>query len=293
MALQPVLKALKSGLILDGAMGTMLMDAGLTGGRASESWVLERPDEIKKVHAAYAAAGAQVITTCTFGGNGLKLTAAGLGSSIEAVNQRAARLARDVAENRCFVAGNIGPTGQLLKPSGPLTEKAAIETYAEQAGVLARNKVDFFLLQTFFDLKEMVTAIKGARSVSELPVFATMSFQETKSGFSTIMGNRVKESMSAMLAAGADVVGANCAIDSNRMVELAKAIRGALSTPILIQPNAGNPEIIDGKVHYLEDADTFAENMCRIKALGAEAIGGCCGTTPAHIHRMSEKVRRY
>jgi len=293
MEFRNVLMALKNGLILDGAMGSMLIDAGLTGGMASESWVIERPDEIRRVHAAFARAGAEVITTCTFGGNGLKLAAAGLANNTEAINRQATRLARDSAGNRRFVAGSIGPTGQLLMPNGPLTEKAAQKTYAEQAGILSQNGVDFFLLETFFDLQEMTTAIKGVRSVSELPVFATMTFQEMKRGFLTTMGNQVAASMSAMLEAGAAVVGANCTLDSERMLALAQAIRKVVNTPILIQPNAGSLEIIDGKPHYSENADTFAENIHRIKSLGVEVIGGCCGTTPTHIRRMSEKVRQH
>jgi 5-methyltetrahydrofolate--homocysteine methyltransferase len=292
MALRTVLMELKKGLIFDGATGSMLIEAGLTGGRASESWVLERPDEIESVHTAYARAGADVIGTCTFGGNRLKLESAKLADKIEAINRKAVRLARVAAGSERFVAGNIGPTGQLMTPNGPLTENLAQETYAEQAGVLAQNGVDFLLAQTFYDRKEMVAAIKGVRSVTHLPVFATMTFEKTKHGFSTIMGDGVEESMSAMLEAGAAVVGANCTLDSEKMLILAREIRILVDAPLLFQANAGAPELINGKVHYPEDAETFAENMSRMKSLGVEAVGGCCGTTPKHIRSLIEKFRQ-
>ena len=293
METRSVLTELEKGLIFDGAMGSILIDAGLAAGRASESWVIERPVEVKKVHTAFAMAGAEVITTCTFGGNRLKLKAAGLADNIEAINRQAARLARDSAENKRFVTGNIGPTGQLLMPNGPLSEKEAQKTYAEQAGILSQNGVDFFTLATFYDLQEMTAAIQGVRSVSELPVFASMTFQETEHGYYTMMGNPVTACMTAMLEAGAAVVGANCTLDSERMIALAQVIRRVVNTPILIFPNAGSLEINNSKPHYTEDADTFAENMLRIKSLGVEAIGGCCGTTPTHIRHMSEKIHQH
>ena len=292
MESQTLFDALDNGLLFDGAMGTMLIQAGLTGGRASESWILERSEEITKVHEAYAAAGAQVMTTCTFGGNRLKLEAAGLGQQVADLNRRASELARGAAGSSRFVAGNIGPTGQLLEPSGPLTEAAARDTYAEQAGFLEQSGVDFLLLQTFYDLQEMLAAIQGVRSTSELPIFASLNFQETKRGFVTIMGNRPEPGMSAMLEAGANVVGANCTLDSAQMIPLAREIRSCVQGPILIQPNAGSPEVIEGVAHYAEAPETFAENMCHLRSVGVQALGGCCGTTPEHIRLLQGKLEK-
>ncbi len=293
MTSEIVLSTVNNGLLLfDGAMGTMLIAAGLSGGRTAESWVLERPGEITKVHEAYAAAGAQVMTTCTFGGNRLKLEAAGLGENVSDVNQQAAGLARDAAGNSCFVAGNIGPSGQLLEPSGPLTEAAAREAFAEQAGLLEENGVDFFLLQTFYDLQEMLAAIQGVRAVSKLPVCASLNFQQTKRGFATIMGNRPEPGMNAMLEAGANVVGANCTLDSAQMIPLAREIRSCVQAPLLIQPNAGSPEVVEGVARYAEAPNTFAANMTRIHSLGVQAVGGCCGTTPEHIRRLGDKLEK-
>ena len=284
-------EALEKGLIFDGAMGTMLISAGLEGGRAAETWILEKPEEITKVHQGYFDAGADIITTATFGGNPVKLKKAGLEKKTDEINEKAARLARQVAGKKRYVAGNIGPAGELLQPSGPLTVEAATESFAWQAGVLAENEADLFLVHTFFDVNESIAAIRGIQSVCDLPIFAAMTFQENPNGFATIMGNRVEPSMKALVDAGAAVVGANCSIGSDRMIFLAKKIRQAVSTPVMAKPNAGSPQIRDGRTFYTENAETFCENMHRIKSLGVEVIGGCCGSTPEFIRRIVQKIR--
>ncbi len=287
-----VQKAMEKGLIFDGAMGTMLISAGLEGGKAAETWILEKPEEITKVHQGYFDAGADIITTATFGGNPVKLKKAGLEKKADEINEKAARLAKQVAGQERYVAGNIGPAGELLQPSGPLSVEAATDSFAGQADVLAKNGVDLFLVHTFFDINESIAAIKGIQSVSDLPIFAAMTFQEKNNGFATIMGNRVEPSMKALVDAGASVVGANCSIGSDRMIFLAEEIRQAVSTLVMAKPNAGSPQISDGKTFYTENAETFSENMRRIKSLGVEVIGGCCGSTPEFIRRIVQEVRR-
>ena len=192
-------RVMEQGLIFDGAMGSMLISAGLKGGETPEAWLLERPDEISEVHRQYKNAGAEVLTTATFGSNSIKLGKADMASQIELINSTAVVLARRIADDSCFVAGNIGPTGELLSPAGMLTVDRATDCFAAQAKVLADSGVDLFLIQTFYDLQELLAAIEGVRSVSELPIFATMSFQKKKTGFVTIMGNRVAESLKQLL----------------------------------------------------------------------------------------------
>jgi 5-methyltetrahydrofolate--homocysteine methyltransferase len=290
MTIMDVVK--EKGLIFDGAMGTMLMRAGLEGGKASEAWILERPEVIKKIHQSYFDAGAEVITTCTFGGNSMKLKKAGLEDHARKINSTAVEIARKVVGKECYVAGNIGPTGLLLEPSGPLSLEAAKESFANQARVLSESGVDLFMLATFFDLNESLAAVDGVRSVSDLPVFASMTFQEMDSGFATIMGNRIEPSMKALMEAGAAVVGANCSLGSDGMLAVAEVVRGAVETPVLIQPNAGIPRIEEGRTFYPENAETYSENLLRIKELGVEVIGGCCGSTPECIERIVKKVRQ-
>ena len=275
------------GLLFDGAIGTMLISAGLKGGTPAEAWILERPGEILKVHRAYARAGAQVVTTATFGANSVKLEKAGLHDQVHGINFRGASLARRAAGHTCFVAGNMGPTGELLAPSGTLTPERAQACFAAQASALARGGVDFFLLQTFFDLKEILAAIGGVRSVSRLPIFASMTFRRTPKGYATVMGNTPPESMAALVEAGAFVVGANCSLGSGDMVELAGEIRRAVDIPVMAKPNAGVPKVEKGRTIYTESVSCFVRNMARISGLGVQVIGGCCGTTPDYIHSMS------
>ncbi len=279
------------GLLFDGAMGTMLIQAGLKSGTVPEAWVLERPEEIIKVHQGYADAGADILITNTFGGNLIKLKKAGFEKRADEINKNAASLAKSIAKGKCLVAGNIGPTGELLQPGSPISEDAVRDCFAAQAQALAESDVDLFLVQTFFNLKEILTAIKGIQSVSDLPVFASMTFQEYPKGFATLMGDSVEYSMKALTDANALVVGANCSIGSDRMVLLAKEIRKAVSTPVMVAPNAGSPEVREGKTIYSEDAQTFSDNMSRIKSLGIEVMGGCCGTTPEYIRQTIKKTK--
>lgn len=283
--------AREKGLIFDGAMGSMLISAGLEGGRAAESWILEKPEEIIKVHQGYFDAGADVITTATFGGNSVKLKKADLEKKAEEINEQAVRLARQVAGQERYVAGNIGPAGELLQPVGPLAVEAATDSFAGQADVLAKNGVDLILLHTFFDVNESIAAIRGIQSVCDLPIFSAMTFQENHNGFATIMGNGVEPSMKALVDAGAAAVGANCSIGSDRMILLAEEIRRAVSIPVMAKPNAGSPQVRDGKTFYTEDAKTFSENMHRIKTLGVEIIGSCCGSTPEFTRQIVRKIR--
>ena len=276
----------EKGVVIDGAMGTMLMEAGLENGIAPEVWVLEKPEEILKVHQAYADAGVNILITNSFGGNSIKLKKAWLDNRVDEINGQAARRARSVAKDKCLVAGNIGPCGELLQPMGLLTDEEVKDSFAHQARVLAQSGVDLFLVQTFFSLQEIMLAIDGIKSVSDLPIIASMTFQATPKGFATMMGDKVEPSMKALMNAGVSVAGTNCSLGSAAMVRLAREVRRSVSIPVMAEPNAGVPEVRQGKTIYNEDVQTFAENMCRIKALGVEVLGGCCGTTPDHIRQM-------
>jgi len=278
----------EKGLVFDGAMGTMLISAGLKGGMAAESWLLERPEEILRIHREYAEAGADIITTATFGGNPIKLEKSGLGNEVEQINATAAALARETVGNNGFVAGNIGPTGELLFPSGPLSVEDAEKGFAVQAGCLADGGVDLFLVQTFFDLNEILAAVRGIQSVSRLPIFASMTFRKTPKGFATVMGNTVGNSMCCLKDAGAAVIGANCSLGSNAMAALSREIRSAVAIPVMAKPNAGVPRVEGGMTRYTETAPEFAANMARISSFGVEVIGGCCGTTPEYIRLMKQ-----
>ncbi|MBO8130627.1 MAG: homocysteine S-methyltransferase family protein [Candidatus Marinimicrobia bacterium] len=282
----------KNGLIFDGAMGTMLIAKGLEKGRPSEIFNLENPDAVYEIHLEYIKAGSDVITTNTFGGSGLKLSKTELNGKTEEINRIAVRVARRAADGSVIVAGDIGPTGEMLKPYGVLEPEAAVDIFAEQAYYLDSEGVDAFIVETMFDINEMITALKGVRKVSDKPIFATLTFVKKPVGFFTLMGNDIPNSMRRMLDEGADIVGANCSIGSDAMVDLAAQIRKSVDSPVIVQPNAGVPKIIDEEVVYPESKEFFAENIIKIKTLGVEVVGGCCGTSPEYIDIISKRLKR-
>lgn len=279
-------KAKSTGLLFDGAMGSMLMASGMPAGMASELMNIEKPDTVLEIHKAYLDAGSDVITTNTFGGSPIKMKSAGIAHLAEEANQMAARIARQAAGAEQYVAGDIGPMGEMLEPLGLITASEAEDNFSRQAEVLAHNGVDLFIVETMFDINESLAAIKGIRDVSDLPVFATLTFEKGPLGFATIMGNRVDESMYALVDAGAVAVGANCSIGSDLMIELAAEIRRCVTVPVIIQSNAGLPETQNGRLVYPETPERYAANVVKIKALGVEIIGGCCGTTPEYIRKI-------
>ncbi|MFH1672043.1 MAG: homocysteine S-methyltransferase family protein [Pseudomonadota bacterium] len=284
-------RAQTKGLILDGAMGTMLIRSGLGGGKVSEFWNLEKPEVVQAIHKSYFDAGSDVVMTNTFGGSPLKLKKADLHKHTEEINRTAVQLARKVAGKEKYVAGDIGPIGEMLQPSGTLSFEAAVECFMEQAEYLSKAGADLFIIETMFDLNESLAAIRAAQSVSSLPIFATLTFQEVPKGFVTLMGNRVEDGMKSLLDTGAVVVGANCTLGSGPMVNLAREIRECVDSPVMIMPNAGMPEIKGSETFHPEDKDFFSDNMLEIKRMGVEVIGGCCGSTPDYIQSIVEKIR--
>lgn len=283
-------KAKSSGLLFDGAMGSMLMAGGMPTGMASEMMNIEKPDIVREIHKAYLNAGSDVITTNTFGGSPVKMKSAGIAHLMEEANRTAARIARQAAGSERLVAGDIGPLGEMLEPLGLISSAEAQDNFSRQAEILAQNGVDLFIVETMFDINESLAAIQGIQAVSELPIFATLTFEKGPLGFATIMGNRVDESMHALVNAGAVAVGANCSIGSDLMIELAAEIRRCVTVPVIIQSNAGLPETQNGRLVYPETPERYAANVAKIKALGVEIIGGCCGTTPQYIRAIRDLI---
>jgi 5-methyltetrahydrofolate--homocysteine methyltransferase len=278
-------------LVFDGAIGTMLIRAGLPEGHPPDAWCLERPDAVARLHAAYAHAGADVLTTNTFGANRLKLAKAGLEHQCSAINQAAVQLAREQAGDEHFVAGELGPTGTWLPPVGDADHDHLVVTFAEQAALLANAGVNLIIIETMYDLREGTAALEGAQKACDLPIVACLTFDRKSRGFFTVMGNPAAESMRALQEAGAVVVGANCSLGSGDMCDLAAEIRRAVRGPVIAQPNAGLPEIRDGKTVYPEDVATFTANVQKMIELGVNVVGGCCGTTPEYIAGLARMVR--
>jgi methionine synthase I (cobalamin-dependent) len=277
-------------VLFDGAMGTSLIASGMSAGDCPEEWNLSRGEVISGVHRAYAQAGADVLQTNTLGGTPMKLKASGLDERAEQINRQAVRLARRACPEHGYVAGDIGPSGQFLPPVGTCTPEELRRTFREQALALAGEGVDLFVIETFYDLQEILLAVEAVRSVSDRPVVATLSFEKKPRGFFTMMGNTPEDCARRLTAAGADVVGTNCNLGSAEMAEFAPLWRQAAEGPALIQPNAGQPQVVDGKLSYRQKPETFAEDIMTIARSGIDAVGGCCGTTPEFIERIHRRL---
>jgi 5-methyltetrahydrofolate--homocysteine methyltransferase len=276
-------------LLFDGAMGTMLMGRGIKAGETAETWVLDHPDEIEAVHRAYYAAGADVATTATFGATSLKLAHYKLADRAAEINRRGAELARKVCPAGRFVAGDIGPTGKLLKPAGTADEGELAKVFTAQAEALAEGGVDFLIIETMMDVAEALIALSAARTTG-LPVFATISFAKKPRGYFTIMGNKPADAARALADAGAAAVGTNCSLRIGDMIDVVAEMKAAAGAPIIAQPNAGNPETEHGVTTYVDGPEVYAERTPDLIRAGARVVGGCCGTTPETIRRMREVI---
>lgn len=280
-------------VLFDGAMGTELMARGLVQGASPEAWNVERPDVLREIHAAYFAAGADVVSTNSFGGSPIKLAAHGLEGRAYELNRAAARLAREAAPAGRYVAGSMGPTGKFLKPQGEYTEEEFAAAYAEQARGLADGGVDVLLIETQYDLREALAAIRGARSATAIPLFVTMTFNVNPRGYFTLMGDSVGRAAAALEQGGARAVGANCTLNSEQMVGCVRALRAATALPVVAQANAGQPVIgDDGQIGYTQGLDDYVRFVPEIVRAGAGFIGGCCGTNPAYIRAMARMVKK-
>jgi 5-methyltetrahydrofolate--homocysteine methyltransferase len=274
-------------VLLDGAMGTLLQDMGLEDGAPGELWNLQNRDAVRKAHAAYADAGARVLTTNTFGGTRPRLGMHGLGDRVDEVNRTAAQIARSVADERgLLVAGDLGPTGELLAPLGTLTGEEAQELFAEQLTGLVEGGIDLVLVETLSDVGEAEAALAAARAVAPgLPVAVTMSFD---TNLRTMMGVRPGDAVTRLAAAGAEAVGANCGRGPEEMeIIAAEMVRARTGDLLLVaQSNAGLPQVVGDHFEYDATADDLAAHAARLAELGIDLIGGCCGSTPAHIAAM-------
>ncbi len=278
-------------ILLDGAMGTMLFAAGLDSGNSPEEWNVLHPEKVREIHRAYIEAGSQIILTNTFGGSAVRLESHGLSARVHELNEAAAKNARAEAENAdqiVVVAGSIGPTGQLLEPLGTLTKEEARKSFAAQAGGLAAGGVDMFWVETMSDLDEVKAAVAGIRSVSNLPIAATMSFD---SHGHTMMGVKPEQASKVLQLEEIQLLGANCGTGSDELIE---AIRAYKSTnpelPLIAKANAGIPEIVGTEVIYNGSPALMADYAVKVWKEGARLIGGCCGSTPDHIKAMAEAL---
>ena len=271
------------GLLFDGAIGSELQRQGLAPGQPPDIWNAENPDAVRELHAAYVEAGSDVIATNTYNLNPVAFAKFKTEFSWETLMRKGVQIAKEASAGRVFVAGGIFPTGILLEPEGPGKSDEIERAFAAQARVLDEEGVDLFIVETFFNLKEILLAARAIRSVSEKPFMLSMTFDKRKKGYFSLFGDRIGDAMQAMADAGAIAVGANCSLGSADMIQVAKEAREAVSIPVIIQANAGMPQVTPQGTVYPEDNETYAANIMKIRELGVEIIGGCCGTNPETI----------
>jgi 5-methyltetrahydrofolate--homocysteine methyltransferase len=274
-------------LLVDGAMGTMLMASGVKA-RCPEEINLISPQSVQAVHAAYVEAGADVIETNSFGGSRPKMARSGAEEIVVEANQAAARIAREVAGDSVLVAGSIGPMGEFLEPVGPITYDRAVDIFWEQASALSEGGVDFFVVETMYDLNEARAAIQAAARTG-LPVVCTMTFEPHGR---TMMGVSPAAAVAEIRSAGAVVVGANCSVGPDQMLKTVESMhREDPSAWLMAQPNAGVPVVKGGRTVYSASPEGMAEYASRFLEMGVRMVGSCCGSSPEYTRAIARVVK--
>lgn len=280
-------------LISDGAMGTMLQGKGLTDGGAPELWNVENPGAIEEVLEEYAAAGANLITTNTFGGTRGRLQMHGLEDRLFELNKAGAQIARKVADRHpgCFVMGDVGPSGELMEPMGTMTLDDAKALFSDQIKALVAGGVDAILIETMSDLQEVEAAVKAAKEVApNLPIIVTFSFD---TNLRTMMGVKPEMAVKQISALGVRLIGANCGRGTDEIKIIAQELASARQpgTYLITQSNAGLPKLVGDEFIYDGTPEEMAKYAKEMKEIGINVIGSCCGSTPNHTKAISEAVK--
>lgn len=276
-------------VITDGAWGTELQSLGLPPGENPDFWNLSHPDRVREVAARYVAAGSDVILTNTFRSNAVALASHGGSGQIAALNAAGVKISRDAAGSSAKVFASIGPSGKMLM-SGDVTAEELAAAFGEQARAVAAAGADGILIETMADLDEALIALTAARTTG-LPVVVSMVFDSGKEKDRTMMGATPEKVASALTDAGADVIGANCGLGMEGYIPVCARLRKSTRLPVWIKPNAGLPEMVDGRVTYRTTAAAFAGRAPELRAAGADFIGGCCGTTPDFVRALARTLR--
>jgi 5-methyltetrahydrofolate--homocysteine methyltransferase len=279
----------KRTLVMDGAMGTQLMERGIRPEDCFDAVNIKKPEVVLAVHQAYVKAGADIIETNTFGANRIKLADYQLDKKVKELNVAAAQLARKASGEKGFVCGSIGPLGQMLEPLGAVSFDQACAAFAEQAKALAEGGVDVISVETISDLQEMRAAVIAVKNETKLPVIASLTYDE---GEKTVYGTTPEVAVAVLEPLGIDIIAANCSTGPEGMLKVAKRLLAVARVPVMVMPNAGMPELVGNKAIYKMTPEKFGAFAKKFAELGVRIIGGCCGTGPAHIEAIKNEIRK-
>jgi 5-methyltetrahydrofolate--homocysteine methyltransferase len=291
--MENILKRLRRGDVIvgDGALGTLLMQRGLKHGEPPEAYNLTKPYILEEIALLYLNAGAEILTTNTFGASPLRLKQFFLDGEMEGINRGAVEAVRKVAGDKAYVSASMGPSALILKPHGDAEPEEIFSNYQLQAKALLAAAPDMFCIETMADPTEASLAIKAVRELDRsIPIMATMTFGKTAKGFFTYFGASIKDACLALEKAGADIIGSNCGDGIEKMIGLAQEFRQNSSLPIAIQSNAGLPVESAAGLVYSETPEFVAGKAVELLNLGVQIVGGCCGTGPDHIRAIRQAV---
>ena len=282
----------KNILLFDGALGTELMNRGLTPGEVPDRWNLDRPEVMKEVFQRYYTAGSDLVQTATFRANGVALSKYGIEDLLEDINTSSGEIVRSVCPSNKCVIGDIGPSGEFLAPVGKASINDLKKGFQTQARVLAPF-IDAWHLETFSDIQEMKAAIEAVQIESNKPIIASMTYNKTPKGFFTVMGNSIADCISELIDSSVAVIGSNCTLISSDFIDLVKIMRelaGDPNFPLSLKPNAGQPVLKNGNTVYEQSPEEYAKDMKQILEKDGQIVGGCCGTGPKHIQLLRKII---
>lgn len=282
----------KKVLICDGAMGTFLHQKGLKPGECPELWCVERAEDVMDIHRAYREAGSHLVECNSFGGSRIKLEEYGLEDRVAELNRAAAAIARKVAGEDQFVLGSIGPTGEFMEPLGELEEQEMVEIFREQALALEAGGADVVIVETMTALDEALAGVRAVKENTGMAVIASFTFDPLQTGgYATMMGLRPAAAAKAAREAGADAAGSNCGLGPEHMINIIREMNEAVpGMPLLAMPNAGMPVYENGITVFKQTPEDMAAHVGELLDAGVRILGGCCGTTPAHIAALRSTV---